>query len=151
MADNTEVEPEPMPAYPTAIVFFHVINKSVQLSTVIGSALVAPAVWWTRPQPRPDFLRVFSKTGLKSTGVGVALGSIMCAYQLYGEPQDAIEDRAFRLNHNLTQTRIDIFCSLTALTGMFCGKVLGMPTRTSVGLGLALTPLGILGTLFHKS
>ncbi|KAG5445928.1 hypothetical protein CSKR_203334 [Clonorchis sinensis] len=102
-----------------AELLFHVVYRSIQASSLIGSLVVAPLVTVVK-QPRS--LRVLHDRCLRYAVYGIAPGAaagvVLYGLRMRNQPEEGYFDRCYRLRCNQSQVRIDRSSIFGALVGV---------------------------------
>eukprot|EP00667_Euglena_gracilis_P019177 EG_transcript_20504 len=127
----------------SAEVLAHIVLKTMQLGTILGTAVAALVAVLARPGPRtPGALgAAAARFGPAGAALGVPLGLLMYAARLRGVSGDPIYDRAYRLRRNDNQHRAD----RAYLGGATLGAAVGFASRLGVAGGAcAVSVAGLL-------
>ncbi|KAF5398864.1 hypothetical protein PHET_08030 [Paragonimus heterotremus] len=138
---------------PRTELLFHVTFRSVQLTSFVGFAIVAPVVTLIK-QPRTLItLRTrVMKYAVYGLIPGTVLGPALYYARMRHQPEEGYFDRCYRLRHNKNQVRIDRMSILGALAGGFIGvltpygaieaAVLGMYSGILLASAYSYSPCG---------
>jgi hypothetical protein len=129
----------------------HVLEKGFQAGSVIGVALVVPAVAWRRGRSAgtlagagPALLKALGTSALVGTGVAGALGVAMIASIPSDERAAGLQDRAYRLHWNRAQNRTDLFSEVGMALGGTAALFVSPAAAVVVGGAAAGSAVGVL-------
>lgn len=146
MADETKVfVPGDTPdAY--FAVQYHVALKGLQVGTLLGMGVLAPAAYLLSGRRRGrTFFSYLRSEPLVGAGIMAPLSLGMGYFRLKDQPSEAIVDRAYRIKHNEGQQLVDKMCFYAAAAGGLAGAVgfgvnpfLGMAQGGGLGFGVGV-------------
>lgn len=113
--------------------------KGMQLGSVLGFVSI-PIYAFVRKQPIGQSSRSIFPLTLVG-GVSIAYGKLYKAYLDGKLDNDGVDDRAYRIMHNMNQRKVDRYCAIGATVGAVAGMAMA---RGRPGITLSSACLGIV-------
>eukprot|EP01040_Poterioochromonas_malhamensis_P005868 gene5870-6310_t len=142
-----------MPEYPARTLTAHCVMKGIQLGSVAGTLLVAPALKIVRRNTDLTFNQALRTALPRSILGGLALSLGLLAGKAYQGALDieGVDDRAYRIHHSEGQKKVDKYSTIGGMAGSGAGVLIGGGSMAAIvsfsGIGVTA---GIGYYLFEK-
>jgi hypothetical protein len=148
--DKSKYGAADMPLYPARTLFFHVGLKGIQAGSVLGFLFTPLYKYKKRIPLSQSFITVMPRSAFV---VGVLSLGLLYGKNFKGDlTDDGVDDRAYRIAHNVGQNTVDKYSVICGFLGASVGSIVGkLSLRWIVSCSLGGIGLGVVGYSVVKS
>jgi len=130
----------------------HVLYKNAEVGLFLGMGILGPLIGAYKGRSWQAVRSTALKGGKIGAGLMLPLAPLMTEKFIYGNEDERIYDRAFRLRHHETQLRADRWATYGGLAGLSSTLITGVPLVNGgmVGFLAGSVSAGIYSNLIMK-